>query len=163
MVTVAPRRGAQGLEITARAGLGHADGGNGVAAGHARQPVAALGVGAIVQQVGRHDVVVHLQPTHKAAIAAARQHFDHGKGKVHRCTRAAPGLGHVGAQKALRAHARKQAARHLACAFPVAVVRFDLGVAKALQRFGEKRQVGAGVVAQVVVGQHGGIGSGEAG
>jgi hypothetical protein len=33
----------------------------------------------------------------------------------------------------------------------------DLGIAKALQRFSEQRQVGALVGAQVVVGQHGGI------
>ena len=155
-VTYPSRRGADGLEVAARAGLGHADGGNRLAAGHARQPVCALRLGAAVQQVGRDDVVVHLQPADKAAVAPAREHLDHGEREGHAGARAAVGIGHVGAEVAVLAHLAQQFARHAAGFFPGAVVGFDLGVAEALQRLGEELQFGLLVGADEMIGQHGG-------
>ena len=73
---------------------------------------------------------LHKALADQAAVAPARQYFDHGKRKMHAGARAAPGVGHAGAQLALCAHLRKQLARHLPGALPVAVVGLDLGVAK---------------------------------
>jgi hypothetical protein len=48
-----------GLEVGARAGLGHGDGAHGLARDHLRQPALLLRRGAEVQHVRRHDVAVH--------------------------------------------------------------------------------------------------------
>ena len=147
--------GADGFQVTARAGLGHANRRHRVAADHARQPVFALRLGAAVQQVGRDDVVVHLQPAHKAAVAPAREHLHHGEREVHAGAWPAVFLRHVGAEVAVLAHLAKQLAVDEARLFPVAVMRLDLAIAKALQRCGEVLQFGLLLGREEGVREHG--------
>ena len=146
--------GADGFQVAARAGLGHANRRHRVAADHARQPIFALRLGATVQQVGRDDVVVHLQSAHKAAIAPAREHLHHGEREVHAGPRAAVLLGHVGTEVAVLAHLAEQLAVDEARLFPVAVMGLDLAIAKALQRFGEDLQFGFLLGREECVGKH---------
>ena len=98
LVALAQRRGADRLQVAAGAGLGHGDGGDHLALGHARQPGALLLLAAVVEDVGRDDVGVQ-------AEAGRREHalghlLDHHGAVEEVGAAAAVLLGHVGEQQA---------------------------------------------------------------
>ena len=100
LVALAQRRGADRLQVAARAGLGHGDGGDHLALGHLRQPGALLLLAAVVEDVGRDDVGVQ-------AEAGRREHalghlLDHDRAVEEIGAAAAVFLGHVGEQQARR-------------------------------------------------------------
>ncbi len=115
---------AHARDIAARAGLGHADGANDLAARHAGQPLALLRLGAVVHEVGRHDVGVQVEDGPGGAGTRELFHDDGAVAEVH--PGAAVLLGHGQAQQAQFTGAPPQLTRHLAIALPLRVVGRDL-------------------------------------
>ncbi len=74
LVARADGGGLDALQVGTGAGFGHGDGRDDFAARHLRQPVLLLFFRAVVEDVGRDDVVV--QRKAGAGICAARQFFD---------------------------------------------------------------------------------------
>ena len=128
MVAIAPGGGAHGFQIAARTRLGHGDGADQLARGHARQPaVFLLGV-AIGVKVGCHHVRV--QRKAQAAGACARNLFEQ-HGRVAKVAPAAVGLGQQRVEQALAARLEPDFLGYLAVTLPLGMKGHDLLVEKA--------------------------------
>ena len=88
VVAVAQCGGLDVLQVRARAGFGHRDGGDHLPAGHPGQPPSALLLGAVGQDVVRDDAAVHGNT--EAAVQGPALRFEHGE--VVRESAAAPAV-----------------------------------------------------------------------
>ena len=70
-------RGPDALQVRAGRGLTHGDGANHVATGQARQQPLFLLIGAVVEQVGRHDFVVQAKANARKARCSQRLELQH--------------------------------------------------------------------------------------
>ena len=136
LVALAQRRGADRLQVAARAGLGHGNRRDHLALGHARQPGALLLLAAVVEDVGRDDVGVQ-------AEAGGREHalghlLDH-HGAVEEVG-AGPAVlfRHVGEEEARLAGLLPHLAAHLAVLLPALVVGGDLAIDEGADASAEK-------------------------
>ncbi|MNT26397.1 hypothetical protein D3C72_1619680 [compost metagenome] len=116
---------AHALQVGAGARLGHGDGADQLAARHARQVALLLFLGAVVQEVVRHDGV-H-RAGHAAECAARLLFVEHGL-VAEVAARAAVGLGNVGAQQAERAGLAPHLVADVAALARLFVVRHDFGL-----------------------------------
>ena len=79
LIAIADGVGANALNIGACARLGHGEGTDYLAFGHAGQPKGFLLLGAVTAEIGCDDVVVDTIARCEAAEAHLRQLFDHGE------------------------------------------------------------------------------------
>ena len=121
VIAVAHGRGFDALQVGARAGLGHGNGADQFAGGHARQVFFLQQLAAVIDDVRRDDVVV--QPPADAREPRARDFLvDHAVVEEVRA-RAAVLLGDSGAEETLRAGLVPDLAVDVAFFFPALVVR----------------------------------------
>ena len=156
VVALAPRRGAHGLEVAARAGLGHGDGADQLARGHARQPAVLLHLAAIGMDVGRDDVRMQrkAQPAGARARDLLQQH-----GRMAEVAAAAIGLGQHGVEQAFAPGLAPDLLGHDALALPFGMVGHDLALEEAAGLLAELFMVFAvdGALGQVL---HGSVSGG---
>ena len=140
VVAVAARRGADALQVRARAGLGHGQSAHELARGHARQPVALLRLAREVVDVVGHDAAVQriAEPGAQHAALLGEQHD-----LVQEVAAAAAvGLGDAGAQQAGRAGLVPDLAVHDLLLRPALLVRQQLGLVEAPRAVAQGLQLG---------------------
>ncbi len=135
-------RGLHPLQIGAGARLGHGDGADGRAAGHLRQPVLLLLLGAQMQDVGRGDVRMHRQVGGKRQEAHAPGLFQHDHRELEAGAAAAVFLRQIHRQQAGLAHLVVELARHPAVLLPLLDVRLHLAGEEAPHVVAEQLQFG---------------------
>ena len=125
MIALAHGAGLDALQIAAGSGLGHGDGGDHLAGAELRQPAGLLLVVGLVQQIGRHDVVVQRET--EAAVAAGDGLLDHdGVVAEVGVASAAVLLRHRHAEEALLARLEPDAAVDDLVLLPLVVEGLDL-------------------------------------
>ncbi|MCY1306361.1 hypothetical protein D9M70_562170 [compost metagenome] len=117
--------GADGLQVATRPRLGHRDRSNHIAAGHARQELTLLRLGAELQQVRRDVLRVRGEPRH-AAGQGPGDLFHHDGAVQEVAAGTAVGFGQAGAQQAVGAGIAPEIARNQAGGFPFGVSGHDL-------------------------------------
>ena len=129
LVAVHDGRRLDRLQVGARPRLGHGDGRDQFAGAGLRDPLLLLLLGAVVEQVGNHDVVVQREGRTRRQRAALL--LDHDGAVEEIRAGAAIGLGHGHAQKPLLAGLAPQVARHDPLLLPFHVERSHFLLEKA--------------------------------
>ncbi|MCY1541492.1 hypothetical protein D9M68_771880 [compost metagenome] len=116
-------RGLHALQVAAGRGLAHGDGAHHLARGQPRQVLALLRLGAVAQDVRRHDLAVQAEAD--AAHARSRDLF-HLRHRIQLVSAgAAIGLGHGHAEETVFAGLAPDFAVHVTLLFPAFVERRD--------------------------------------
>ena len=134
------RRGLHALQVAARGRLAHRDGAHHLAGGQQRQVLLFLFLGAVVQDVRRHDLAV--QAKADAADPGVRDLFH----LRHRIQLVGPGsaifLRHGHAQKTVFAGGAPDGTVHIALLFPAVVERGDFLLHKTAEAVAKRFVVG---------------------
>src|SRR5690606_32228597 len=124
-VAVAYSAGLDGGEVAAGVRLGHGDGADERALGHAGQPARLLRLVAVVADVGHNHVAMHAE-THAHRASAGNLLDEDGVVAEVAHPTAAVLLRHVRAEKALSAGLLPESAGYDALFLPLGVIRHDL-------------------------------------